>query len=372
MRIVYLCADRGIPLLGAKGASVHLRSLAAALARRGNETILACRRLAGDNPPPSDVRVERLPPSEEEQPGWIETLLRDARADVLLERYSLDSGPGLEAARRVGVRYVLEVNAPLVEEAARYRGLTDAASCRERERSLIAASDRVIAVSSGIRAHALASGAAAGRVRIIPNGVDLALFRRARRGRVRAHLGLGGKVVVGFAGSLKPWHGVIELVSAFAGLTGRAQLLLVGDGPEREAVALAAGRLGLEGRVTMTGAVPHTCVPDYFSAMDIGVAPYLPQERFYFSPLKVAEYMAAGLPVVASNQGDLPVLLAGAAVLVPPGDTARLAGALCQLVGDEESRLRLGRAARAKARTLSWDRVAWRVERAFGCGSQAA
>lgn len=372
MRIVYLCADRGIPLLGAKGASVHLRSLAAALARRGNETILACRRLDGDNPPPSDVRVERLPPSEEEQPGWIETLLRDARADVLLERYSLDSGPGLEAARRVGVRYVLEVNAPLVEEAARYRGLTDAASCRERERSLIAASDRVIAVSSGIRAHALASGAAAGRVRIIPNGVDLALFRRARRGRVRAHLGLGGKVVVGFAGSLKPWHGVIELVSAFAGVTGRAQLLLVGDGPEREAVALAAGRLGLEGRVIMTGAVPHTCVPDYFSAMDIGVAPYLPQERFYFSPLKVAEYMAAGLPVVASNQGDLPVLLAGAAVLVPPGDTARLAGALCQLVGDEESRLRLGRAARAKARTLSWDRVAWRVERAFGCGSQAA
>jgi glycosyltransferase involved in cell wall biosynthesis len=372
VRIVYLCADRGIPLLGAKGASVHLRSLAAALARRGNETILACRRLDGDNPPPSGVRVERLPPSEEEQPGWIETLLRDAMADVLLERYSLDSGPGLEAAKRVGVRYVLEVNAPLVEEAARYRGLTDAASCRERERSLIAASDRVIAVSSGILTHALASGAAAGRVRVIPNGVDLALFRRARRGRIRAHLGLGGKVVVGFAGSLKPWHGVIELVSAFAGLTGRAQLLLVGDGPEREAVAQAAGRLGLEGRVIMTGAVPHACVPDYLSAMDVGVAPYLPQERFYFSPLKVAEYMAAGLPVVASDQGDLPALLAGAGLLVPPGETARLAGALCQLVGDEESRLRLGRAARAKARTLSWDRVAWRVERAFGCGGQAA
>jgi len=150
VRIVYLRADRGIPLLGAKGASVHLRSLAAALARRGNGTILACRRLDGDNPLPSAVSVERLPSGKEEQPEWIETLLRDAMADVLLERYSLDSGPGLEAAGRVGARYVLEVNAPLVEEAACYRGLSETAACLARERSLIARSDRIIAVSSGI------------------------------------------------------------------------------------------------------------------------------------------------------------------------------------------------------------------------------
>lgn len=371
MRVVYLCADQGISLLGTKGASVHLRSLAAALAGRGNEVTLACRRLDGDNTPPSAVRVEWLPPGEEEQAGWIETLLGGTMADVLLERYSLDSGPGLQAAKRLGVRYVLEVNAPLVEEAARYRGLTDTAAYLEREQSLIASSDRVIAVSSGLRAHALASGAAAGRVRVIPNGVGLALFRRAGRERVRAGLGLAEKTVVGFAGSLKPWHGVLDLVAAFACLTGRVHLLLVGDGPEREAVSTAAARLGLQDRVTMTGAVPHTGVPDYLSAMDVGVAPYLPQERFYFSPLKVAEYMAAGLPVVATDQGDLAATLGGAGLLVPPGDTARLAGALRQLVGDEPTRRRLGRAARARAGRLSWNRVAWRVEKAFGCGVQA-
>ena len=182
MRVVYLCADRGIHLLGSKGASVHLRSLAVALTSRGNEVTLACRRLDGDNTLPSAVRVEQLPPGEEEQAGWIKALLEGTLADVLLERYSLNSGPGLQAAKRLGVRYVLEVNAPLVEEAARYRGLTETAAYAERERSLIASSDCVIAVSSGIRAHALASGAAADRVRVIPNGVDLALFRRAVSG----------------------------------------------------------------------------------------------------------------------------------------------------------------------------------------------
>lgn len=372
MRVVYLCADRGIPLLGTKGASVHVRSLAAALAGRGNEVTLACRRLDGDNAPPSAVRVEQLPPGEEEQAGWIKTLLEGTTADVLLERYSLHSGPGLQAAKRLGVRYVLEVNAPLVEEAVRYRGLTDTAAYLERERSLIAASDRIIAVSSGIRAHALASGAAASRVRVIPNGVDLALFRRAGRERVWADLGLAGKTVVGFAGSLKPWHGVLDLVAAFACLTGRVHLLLVGDGPEAAAVAAAGARRGLNGRVTMTGSVPHSSVPDYLSAMHIGVAPYLPQERFYFSPLKVAEYMAAGLPVVASDQGDLAATLGGAGLLVPPGDTARLAGALRQLVGDERARLSMGRAARARAGGLSWRRVAWRVEKTLACGVQAA
>jgi glycosyltransferase involved in cell wall biosynthesis len=371
MRVVYLCADPGIPLLGTKGASVHLRSLAAALAGRGNEVTLVCRRLDGEDTPPSAVRVERLPPVEEEQAEWMRTLLGGTTADVVLERYSLDSGPGLQAARCLGVRYVLEVNAPLVEEAARYRGLSDTAARLQRERSLIASSDRVIAVSSGIRAHALASGAAAGRVRVIPNGVDLALFRRAGRERVRAGLGLAGKTVVGFAGSLKPWHGVLDLVAAFACLTGPVHLLLVGDGPEREAVATASARLGLQGRVTLTGAVPHTCVPDYLAAMDVGVAPYLPQERFYFSPLKVAEYMAAGLPVVASDQGDLAATLGQAGLVVPAGDTARLIGALRQLVGDEPARRRLGRAARARAVGLSWNRVAWRVEKALGRGGRA-
>jgi glycosyltransferase involved in cell wall biosynthesis len=362
MRIAYVCGDRGIPLLGNKGASVHLRSLAAALARRGNDVTLACARLDGPNPPPGGVRVESLPADGGRQAEWLTRLLEATRTEVVLERYSLSSGPALEAARHCGVRFVLEVNAPLVEEATRYRGLEQPQPWRDRERRLLAAADGIVAVSPAIRSHAIASGAAPETVTIVPNGADLELFRSATGQQVRQQLGLGGAVVVGFAGSLKPWHGVIDLVNAFATLAGDPRLLIVGDGPERAAIEGELIRLGLKERVVMTGAVPHATIPSYLAAMDIGVAPYREQPDFYFSPLKVAEYLAAGLPVVATAQGDLPNIVGEAGMLFAPGSVEALRAALVRLIDDPNLRARMAQAARRRAADLTWDGVAERVE----------
>ena len=118
MRIAYVCADPGIPLLGHKGASVHLRSLAAALAKRGNPVFQLASRLDGDNPAPPNVTVGLLTES-------LEEVLEDWDCEVLLERYSLASERALAACRVLGIPYVLELNAPLVDEAAAYRGLQD-------------------------------------------------------------------------------------------------------------------------------------------------------------------------------------------------------------------------------------------------------
>ena len=71
MRLVYLCSDPGIPLCGDKGASVHLRSVARALADAGHRVTLACRRIDGQNPPPAGVRIEQLPESAPEQRDWL-------------------------------------------------------------------------------------------------------------------------------------------------------------------------------------------------------------------------------------------------------------------------------------------------------------
>jgi glycosyltransferase involved in cell wall biosynthesis len=96
--------------------------------------------------------------------------------------------------------------------------------------------------------------------------------------------------------------------------------------------------------------------------MDIGVAPYTAQDGFYFSPLKVAEYLAAGLPVVVSDQGDLREIVGDAGVLVPPDDVAALAAALARLVRDPSLRRTLSTAARLRAVALDWLQVAGRVE----------
>ena len=364
MKITYLCADRGIPLGGRKGASVHLRSVSAGLARRGHKILLACRRIDGDDAIVPGVDVARLP-DEDQQTAWLKRVLGEFPAEILLERYSLATGPGLAMARKVGIPYVLELNAPLVAEAIRHRGLEDPGGrLAQRERQLIASADGVIAVSSALAEYALSCGAPPGRVVVIHNGVDLAAFRNADGRTVREQYELSG-VVIGFVGSLKAWHGVRALVEAMAELSAPVSLLIVGDGPEREAIREAARHLAPGQRAVLAGAVAHDRMPDFLAAMDIAAAPFEPEPGFYFSPIKIAEYLAAGLPVVCSAQGDLPAMVGDAGVLVTPGDTAELTRALERLVRDRTTRAQMSRAARRLAEHMSWERVAERVEAAL-------
>jgi glycosyltransferase involved in cell wall biosynthesis len=372
MKIAYLCADRGIPVLGHKGASVHVRSLVTALDRRGHEVLLAASAIDGENSLPAGISLERLPRDEASATAWLTARLGAWHPDAVLERYALESGPGVRVAHRLEVPFVLEVNAPLVDEAARFRGLTNIQEWRARERELLGASDRVIAVSSGVRDHVLASGLPRERVVVIPNGVDVTLFAAGRGNAVRRRYGLRGKPVLGFAGSLKPWHGVELLVRALAGLPETVHLLVAGDGPQREAIEALAGELSVSARLRLTGAVPHRRMPDYLAAMDVAVAPYEAQPDFYFSPLKVMEYMAAGLPVVASNQGDLPHIIGDAGILVAPGDEDALLEALKRLLDDEPCRTELGTRARRRARSMSWDAVAKEIENLIGLEAVAA
>jgi glycosyltransferase involved in cell wall biosynthesis len=342
---------------------VHLRSLAEALVRRGNEVLLLCARTDGSNPPPAGARILQLP--SEGQPTWLAAKFAWGGVETVLERYSLPSGPALQAARTLRLPYTLEVNAPLVDEAARFRGLQDVEVWRERERILLSEADRVVVVSQALRDHVIAAGARSGAIKVVPNGVQVDLFRRGGREAIRDRLGIDDALVVGFVGSLKPWHGVGLLLEALADLPSSYRLLIVGAGPEEKSLKTRADLLGLGKRALFAGPVPHAEVPSYLDAMDIGAAPFEPMGGFYFSPLKVAEYLAAGLPVVASRQGDLPELVGNAGLFYEPGNRKDLRGVLRRLGEDAELRARLGRQAVARAGTLDWDRVAARVEDAL-------
>ena len=176
---------------------------------------------------------------------------------------------------------------------------------------------------------------------------------------------------MGFAGSLKPWHGVEVLLEAFSRARETApqlRLEIIGSGPGLAVVEDAAARLP---GIVSHGSRTHRQTIALMSDWDVGVAPFLPLEGFYFSPLKLVEYMAAGLCPVASDLGEVAELLAGGSrgLLVPAGDVGALAGALLELAGDRGRACEIGHRARAWALAEhSWDTNARRALRMLSLG----
>ena len=379
MRVAYLLPDPGIPVGGVKGASVHVAEVCRALLEAGAQVRLLAMRAAGEAPPGVQLDLFDCPPlpsgtqgefarqrAVEDFLAWAEGELADFGADLLYERLSLFAGTGGGLAGRLGVPRVVEVNAPVAAERARHAGLALVAQAEAAERSALAGAT-VIAVSPPMATWSRARGAAS--VHTIPNGVDAERFAPARNAAaaaaIRATLGLERSELVGFVGSMKPWHGVGTLLEAVALLASRRpqlRLLVVGDGPALADLNARAHQADLVDRCHLIGPVPSAEVPGYLATLDVAVAPYLHpglDEGFYFSPLKVVEAMAAARPVVASRFQPIETMLGGTGRLVPAGDAAALAQALADLLDDPAGARALGRSARSRAlRQFSWRGVA--------------
>lgn len=359
-RVAFVCADAGVPVFGYKGCGVHVREICGAMLDAGLDvTLFASARGGAASPRLARVPVVDLPSpaaTDHEEREWeaIEAnadigaaLDAEGPFDLVYERAALWTWAPMAYAIRTGAPGILELNAPLTDEQAKYRVLVQA----ETARALLAASLRtarlVAAVSQPVAAWARALAGPAVNVAVVPNGVDPRRFSAPRAtGRPT------GEFVVGFVGTLKPWHGLPALAEAFALIAADipgARLLVVGDGPERSRIEQAIARHGLADRATITGSVAHDAVPGLLAQMDVAVAPYPPLEDFYFSPLKLTEYMAAGLPVVASAVGQVASLITDelTGLLYSPGDVRALAASLARLHADEPLRRRLGGSARA-------------------------
>lgn len=360
MRLAYVCADSGIPLRGHKGASVHVRSITQGLAELGHEILLCCATEGSGNPAPDRVAVRVLggPAMTGEA---LEALFGEYGVQAVIERYSLETAAARRASAGLGLPLVLEVNAPIVVEAARHRGLQDVPAALERERTAFRSADAIIAVSQALVAY-VAGVAPAAAVHWVPNGADLARFAGARG----ADLGLPrGSLALGFVGSMKSWHGVQDLLTAFTRIMGihpEAHLVLVGEGPEAGDIRARVLDEDLGGRVHLLGARPHQEIPGVLASLDVAVAPYRPSDDFYFSPMKVVEYLAAGLPVAYPTLGDLPALVGSAGLGYPPGSIGSLADALATLCGSEGLRRRLAAEAMRRSRSHSWGAVASATE----------
>lgn len=372
----YVCVDPGVPVFGTKGASIHVRAVLGELARRTAEVHLVTVRPGGDPPPElagvtvhelarpggdAAARESALVDLDDAVAERLEAIVGERSPAVVYQRYSLWSCAPMELAARRGWPSVLEINAPLVDEQARHRDLVDRATAETMTRRAVRAAARPIAVTPAVAGWA---ERLAGRpVAVVPNGVDPSRFapRRHRGGR------RPGPVTIGFVGTFKPWHDLDTLVETASRLrrtpgVPAARIVLIGDGPEHPRIVARLTAVVGGGAVDAVGAVPADRVPALLAGLDIAVAPYGREEQ-YFSPLKVFEYLAAGVAVVASAVDGLAGVVRGhEAVLVPPGDTDAFAAAVIGLCRDRAARAALGRAGRrAAVERFGWDRTVERT-----------
>jgi glycosyltransferase involved in cell wall biosynthesis len=269
----------------------------------------------------------------------------------------------VELAERLGVPLLLEVNAPLTLEAAKYRELVLRRTAEELERVVFARAGALLVVSRELELHARRGGAAAERIHVLPNGVDAERFHPGvSASGVRSRHGLAGRRVVGFVGSLKRWHDLDTLLEGVRRLAREdpgVRLLVVGEGPRR--AELEAAR---EPHVICTGAVPHEDVPAHLAALDVVVVPYAKGGDAYFSPLKLFEAMAAAKPIVGARIGQVAEVLAHGenGLLYEPGEPADLAARIRELLAAPERAADLGRAARRSVvPSRTWEANARRI-----------
>jgi glycosyltransferase involved in cell wall biosynthesis len=403
VRILYLSPDLGVPVLGRKGASVHVRGLADAFTRAGHRVVLAAPLLnksPWEEPAELAARLLHLPLSaeateivlavkafeetvgaESSLPGELRRILYDQQSavalkrrfehhppDFIYERASVYATAGVRLARELRVPLLLELNAPLAEEQATYRatGLGDLAA--RVEGWALPRADAVLAVSGPLREYATSLGVDPARAHVVPNGVDPTQFQPGPPDRsVRVRWGLGDGPVLGYVGGLRPWHGVGALPALLERLVGRyegVRLVIAGDGPLRGELERAISGAGLAAKAVFTGSIPHDEVPALIRSFDLALAPYDRFERpFYFSPLKLFEYMACGIPVVAADLGQIAEIVDGDSGLVyPAGDLDGLTAACEELLSDPILRRRQGEAAADKVRGRhTWDHNAARV-----------
>ena len=374
MKIAFLAPD--VDLARRTGEASHVTDLAGALSRVGNEVVLATARdgMGTDQ----GIEMITLPPGNTLRcVASLVTRLRDEPPDVIYERRG---SPKISVALGFLLRrpFFVEING-LVEEEREAQGrgagrVNFGALAKSTVRGgLLRRSGGVVTVTEGLkRALVERYSLRESAVHVVPNGVDLELFRPYEKASSRTRLGLPVAGILGvFVGNLVPWQGLGTLLAACPLIRANIpewHLLIVGDGVERVRLESEARDLGAAHYVTFAGSVPRSEVPHWIAASDLAFCTKGGNFQSIASPLKLREYLACGRPVVATALGgsEPDVALSGAGRVVPPDDTRALEEATLLILSDDRLAAEMGRMGRAFAEEhLSWNTVALRLTDMF-------
>ena len=349
---------------------MHIRELVAAFERLGHEIIFV-----GPSIRPSDLGEENrvLAFIRRILPQFAQEILeliygvrvyfkllaayKKHQPDFLYERYNLFLPAGTWLKKKTGIPYFVEVNAPLSEERATYSGLSLKRVARYFERMTFQNADKLFPVSNALADIISTMGAPRANISVFHNGINPNEYETADGSAIRSRFGLENKIVLGFVGFIREWHRLDRIIEILKhhGTNPDLHLLVVGGGPAIEDCLELAAKLGVSHRVHFVGFKGRAAIPDHLAAMDIALQPAVTD---YASPLKIFEYLIAGIATIGPNQPNICEILTDreTGLLFDPQNFEEAEKAIIELSQDKDLRKRIGQAGQQliESRKYTW------------------
>lgn len=280
--------------------------------------------------------------------GELQAVVDREKPDMIYERGYYLMTSGVNVANKSGINHVIEINAPYPEEKVYMEGKSLFLNRgKSAEKDQVRNANLVVVVSSALKTYLVEStGIDASKILVTPNAVDPGKFQNSHRLESRTSLGYKeSNTVIGFVGSIFPYHGVDHLLEGFLALRANDQnlrLLIVGDGETLPAVRQAAQKSTFSSDITFTGNVSYDRVKELMGAMDMGI---MPKSNWYGSPVKIFEYAMMKLAVIApDNVPCRDVLIHGENGLLINDEISELTEAIALLARDKDLREQLATA----------------------------
>jgi glycosyltransferase involved in cell wall biosynthesis len=325
MKILYFSPHPHINLAAPSGPGTHMREVIAGFESEGHTVVrfieggetlgetghaITFKKRAWKKLIPSivwetlrDLQMMRLDKSVEAR---LSDFVELEKPDLIYERSCYGMGAGMRTAKRFGIRYVVEMNAPYPEEKAAMQGKSLIQyQGTQHEKEQVLSAYRTIVVSSAMKKYLVEkTNVDPDKILVVANAVNPSHLKpnEAHQHEISARYALKSEhVVFGFVGSIFPYHGVDFMIESFATIEREyeeARMLIVGAGEVLPDLQHRVLELGLEKKIHFTGNVPHLKVYDYLSLMDITI---MARSNWYGSPVKIFEYGAMRKAIIAPN-----------------------------------------------------------------------
>ena len=246
------------------------------------------------------------------------------KPEVIYERYNLYQPAGVLAAKLFGIPLLLEINAPLAEERAKYSGLALQGFAKKIENFTWRGATHCLPVTDVLADHVREALIPESRITVIHNGVRQQFIDEMMQHDINVDK---QEIVIGFTGFIHPWHGLDKAIEAIAEHKELPlRLICLGDGDILPDLRKQAEALGISEKVEFKGLVTRDKVLDFVKEFDIALQPDV---TAYASPLKMFEYMAVGALIVAPKTPNIQEILSDdTALFFEKGDKSSFKEAL--------------------------------------------